>query len=129
MFWVCTIDTTLIGTESFDKIKWLDVISRVDFLTLSLMYKIHNGMAPEYLCNLNRLNHSYATRYNDNAYVIPHCDSKGKCTFQYNGIILWNNLPSDIKQSESLSNFKKKCKLHLFSEMRRKESNMFSSST
>jgi hypothetical protein len=39
--------------------------------------------------------------------------SKSYCSFLYQGIMLWNSIPTEIKDSTSLFTFKRQLKLHL----------------
>ena len=106
-----------IDTNCYVKLKWVNVESRVDFLILCLMYKIHVGTAPSYLSNMLRLNHCHGTRYNTNSFVIPHCGTIGKTTFEYNGIVMWNQLPIGLKQCTNIVSFKQKCKSYLLQKL------------
>ena len=56
--------------EDFSKLKYLDVSSRVDYLTLNMMYNIFNRSAPIYMCNFQMVQnvHSHNTRYSDMAF-------------------------------------------------------------
>ena len=38
-----------------------------------------------------------------------------KRSFSYNGVVAWNELPIDVKLSETLSVFKQRCKAYIFS--------------
>ena len=58
-------------------------------------------------------------------YVIPEIKTQGKKTFMYNGVKLWNSLPDSIKLIEVNDNFKKKCKKHVFSLMKKNKDSMW----
>ena len=49
------------------------------------------------------------------SFFVPSVKTNGKLSFQYTGIVSWNKLPRNVKQSKSLSVFKKVCKSHLMS--------------
>ncbi len=107
-------------TETRKKLHWLPMEARSKFKILKLTWQALNNMAPKYLENLislkrpgihnlrsnnrkllevpNRLNNS---KYGDRAFV----NAAPK---------LWNELPSDLQNAPSLTNFKKKLKTHLF---------------
>ena len=89
----------------------------MDYLSLSLMFTIHNKTAPEYLCNIEPVCHNYRTRKSNISYVIPHVKSQGSKTFKYNAIKLWNDLPNSIKCSDSKDTFKTNCKTFLMNKM------------
>ena len=82
----------------FNKLKWLNVSFRVDYLTLNLMYSIHTKCAPSYLCNVEPVNHQYSTRRSSQAYVLPNVKSQGSKTFIFNAVKLWNELPGNVKK-------------------------------
>ena len=104
-------------------LKYLDVDSRIDYLTLNAMYKIYNDTAPDYLCNFDKVIdiHSHVTRNSVRSYCLPQVKSQGKTTFRYNGAKLWNNLPQYVKCQRTKDSFKFKCKDYLFSQMKAKQ--------
>ena len=107
----------------FKKVKYLDINNRFDYLSLNMMYNIHNGLAPSYLCNFKKVTdvHSYFTRRSDMSYVIPEIKTQGSKTFMYNGAKAWNDLPNVIKDIDSKDVFKSKCKSYLFDKMQNVE--------
>ena len=53
------------------------------------------------------------TRFRESGnFSIPKVKSFGKKTFVYNGCILWNDLPSSIKEKLSIYDFKMTVKKH-----------------
>jgi hypothetical protein len=102
-----------ISASDFEKLKWLNVENRVNNIALNLMFKIHNNLAPSYLCNMTPTSHPYATRGSILSYEQNRVGSKGMQTFQYNGVKLWNNLPVDIKSITTIDSFKHKIKAML----------------
>ena len=104
-----------LGITEFKKLKWTSVVKRVDYRTLCNMYKIYHRKAPQYLCHSGFINesHSHKTRYNAMAFSVPTVRSNGKVSFNYSGIVLWNNLPLQVKQCQDLQQFLKTCKSHL----------------
>ena len=72
------------------------------------MYKIKHQTAPDYLVELfNEREINYSIRNHDK-FTLPNFDTItfGRKSFKYYGAKLWNNLPIEIKDSVSLSNFK-----------------------
>ena len=76
-----------------------------------LVYKITHGMAPTVLIELFSTSsmirpHDHNLRnFNMNLYIpFPKTDYLKKC-ISYNGAKLWNELPSEIKNAESLAHF------------------------
>ena len=108
-----------LDSRSFEKVKWLDVCKRNDYLTLCLMYNIFHKTAPSYMCSFKRIDdfHNHATRYSEISFVIPQVKSQGLSSFSFNGVKLWNSLPLRIKSADSKDAFKHMCKKHLFSKM------------
>ena len=106
-----------IGVQEFKKLGWLNVSERVNYLSLGLMFNIHCKNAPSYLCNIHPVSHSYGTRRSQLSYQLPHVNTQGSYSFKYSTIKLWNNLPFNIKNSESKDVFKQKCKSHLINKM------------
>jgi len=110
---------THLTTSHFRKVNFLDVESRVKYLTLNMMHNIYHGKSPQYLCNFNKVEevHQHNTRKSFKSYVLPHVNSQGLTSFMYNGAKLWNSLTNNLKSIESKSSFKSNCKLFLFNEM------------
>ena len=111
----------------FRKVKYLNVKTRIDYLTLNTMYNIFYGTAPSYLCVFKKVSdvHSYSTRRSNKSYVIPHVKSQGSKSFSFNGCKLWNNLPNNIKSELTKDGFKSKCKEFLFNRMLSEEESDF----
>ena len=97
---------------------WLPIQARVEFKVLSLMHQCTHGCGPEYLKDLltKRTVVRNLRNTEDCLYVIPFNKHKtfGDRSFSHCGPCLWNSLPSNIKGIQEYSNFKKKCKTHLF---------------
>ena len=105
--------------SDFKKVKYLDVNSRMEYLTLNSMYNIFNNVAPSYLCTFKKVTevHSHNTRNSNNSYVIPQVNTHGLKSFMYNGAKAWNSLPNYIRTQPTKDNFKLKCKEFLFMKM------------
>ena len=85
--------------KDFWKVKYLNVQSRFDYLSLNLLHSIHNGKAPDYLCRFVKVTdvHSHNTRNSHSSQVIPQVSTQGKKTFMYNAAKQWNMLPNSLK--------------------------------
>ena len=74
------------------------------------MYKVFNGLAPDYL--RKRLSyvcqrHKHKLRNADINLILPRPNTEyGKKTFSYSGVALWNSIPGDIRKSQTLRCFK-----------------------
>jgi hypothetical protein len=105
-------------TPTLKSLHWLPVKSRIQYNILLLTFKSQHGKAPLYLAELinlyvparslrsgqqNQLDQPKSTmkKYGDRAFSV--CGPK-----------LWNNLPSEIKNAESVDSFKRLLKTHLF---------------
>ncbi|MEJ4599689.1 hypothetical protein SJ928_14005 [Enterococcus faecium] len=97
---------------------WLPVKFRIEFKILLLTYKALNDKAPIYVKNL----------------IVPYCPSrtlrslnarllavprvcrsrKGGRAFSYQAPLLWNQLPTSVREADSLSTFKARVKTFLF---------------
>ena len=97
------------GTRRSDHIKpvlkdlhWLPIQSRIIFKILLMSYKIIHGLAPKYLTSLIQIHQQpRTTTYGDRSFI--HAAPK-----------LWNNIPEEIKQAETISIFKTRLKSFLF---------------
>ena len=107
-------------TPLLKRLHWLPVPLRIDFKLLLLTYKIVNGLAPSYLCelliprNLPRELRSSSTCN----FKIPQArtTSYGDRAFSIAAPQLWNDLPPEIREAPTLSSFKSKLKTHLFNK-------------
>ena len=99
---------------------WLPVSQRIQFKFLVLIYKVVHNLAPSYLSDLlNQHTPSRALRScsDPSLLIIPRplrlktIDSRA---FSVAGPSSWNDLPSSLRQAQSLSSFKSKLKTHLF---------------
>ena len=98
---------------------WLPVKFRVDFKIALLVYKALNGSAPSYISAL--LSPKSASKYDlrsddQDLLQVPATKLKtvGDRAFTSAAPRIWNTLPSEIRQSENISIFKKQLKTFLF---------------
>ena len=103
-----------IGPEHFKSLKWLPVSKRVDQITLTHVFKIRNGLAPDYMKDhftSQDTIHSYNTRLSHKgAFAVPKVKGFGSKSFFCSGISLWNRLPANITQNQKVSVFKSSVK-------------------
>lgn len=112
--------------SEFKSLSWLNVDKRVQYLALNHMYKIYNGTAPSYLCDIDLVSQPHNTRGSKLAYVVPRVNSKGAQSFKFNAVKLWNHLPHNIKSVENSSTlFKQKCKVFCLSQQEQDAANIF----
>jgi hypothetical protein len=81
----------------------------------TLMYKVRHEMAPSSLSNMfQKTNevHEHRTRQAKHDFLPPKPKTNYlKKAFSYRGAVAWNNLPSEIKNSETVNIFKAKLKI------------------
>ena len=99
---------------------WLPVKYRIDFKILTLTFKIIQGNAPEYMCDLISLRCSdRRTRSSTRPLlVVPKSRTKtfGDRAFSVASPRLWNVLPPTIQCEHNYERFKRNLKTHLFKQ-------------
>ena len=96
-------------------LNWMNIETRYIYFLGILIYKCINNMAPPCLTNMFQFYtddryHTRAVTHN-NMILPPFNLSQYKTSIAYNGPKLWNILPAEIKNTETLFNFKKSYKL------------------
>jgi hypothetical protein len=92
------------------RLEWDSLSIRRKKQKLTLMYKIMNGGAPEYLEKLfSKQTPNYQLRNNEQCLKLPKPNTEYmKRSFFYNTAKLWNELPTNVRKSTSISQFKSK---------------------
>ena len=100
------------------ELHWLPVDQRVQFKILVLVYKCLHGLAPVYLRDLITCYQPPRTLRSANHLTlhVPFTRSAlaSDRAFSIAGPRLWNQLPCEIRNAESLVTFKRLLKTHLF---------------
>ena len=91
----------------------------IEYNKTLMMFKGMHDIAPSYLCgriNPAKKRHNRRTRFAaQNNIVVPLAKNNfAKRTFINSSIPLWNNLPSEMKQMQSLVTFKSSLRNHIF---------------
>ena len=108
------------GTTQLRKeLHFLPVAERIMFKTCVLVYKCLNGLAPDYLSGrlLKRKTKSIRLRADEDKLLleVPYPNYKTtERAFSVSGPRLWNNLPRQLRESETLKRFKGDLKTFLF---------------
>ena len=104
------------------KLHWLPVTKRIEFKIITMTYKVLNGMAPSYICDLlqvHQLNRNLCSASRGLSLVVPphQTQAYGARSFSVAAPSLWNSLPVDIKNAQSLFIFEKTLKTFLFNQL------------
>ena len=58
--------------SDFDELNFCNVESRVDYVTVNMMFNVFHGIAPDYLCAAKLNDHNIRTRHSDSLFIVPH---------------------------------------------------------
>ena len=105
-------------TPILKQLHWLPVALRIEFKILLLTYKILNGMAPVYLCELLQLYVPCRSLRSTSQSLLVTPKSRtvsyGDRAFSIVAPKMWNNLPEHIRNSSTVSGFKTVLKTYMF---------------
>jgi len=108
-------------TPLLHDLHWLRFPERVDYKLAVLVYRCLNGLAPSYLADEFRRVSDMASRQRLRSASTANLDvprfqrsTLGGRAFPVAATRVWNNLPSHVTSSSSLSTFKSKLKAELF---------------
>ena len=97
----------------FEKLGWIDLQSQREIAKGTLVYKALNGLTPDYLTQMftERIRIAYYTlRDTGDKLALPQARTNYlKDSFSYSGAVLWNSLPNEVRQANTLSQFKTCC--------------------
>ena len=92
---------------------WKKLANQRNLQTALMVYKSINGHTPQYLTStfINRDSiNFYSLRDSDNKLAVPKPRTNYlKNSFCYSGATLWNSLPIEIRQADSLNSFRTRC--------------------
>ena len=105
-----------------NRLHWLRVPQRFQFKLCLLMYKALHGMAPDWdylreVCwSVSEDDAPGSLRSAERGdLIVPRAATKfGDRAFAISGPLMWNSLPTTVRNSSTLSNFKSALKSHLF---------------
>ena len=102
-------------TPHINKLKWLKINNKYIFDVCMYIFKVTRNQLPNWLLTLPTVReyNSRITRQLNNLLVPPTRTITGEKAIEVRGPKLWNNLPEEIRNSNSLSSFKSKLKKHL----------------
>ena len=107
----------------FIQLNWLPLHQRIEYNICLLLYKVNNNIAPPYLSEMfvkTAEVHQHRTRADVNSHFFKirgtgHTYLK---LFRYYGAKVWNLLPTEIRPTESIENFKVKCKAYFMDKIK-----------
>lgn len=94
------------------KLNWMSLMDRVKFRKVIMVYKSLNGLAPTYMRDMFKLVSDVSQRDTRNVdktklYLPTGANLKVYTdSFQYSAANIWNNIPAEVRQCESLAIFK-----------------------
>ena len=102
------------ANQLIKKLSWDNWETRRQKLKAKMVYKSWYGLTPSYLSSkfiqLSDMitSYNYNLRNSENKFAIPLPRTKYyKNSFSYFGAVLWNSLPSAVRQTTSLTNFRR----------------------
>lgn len=105
-------------TPVLKSLHWLPIEFRIKFKILLLTYKAINGLGPLYLQDdIVPYQPNRALRSQDaGLLVIPRVSKStvGNRAFSYQAPVLWNQLPAQVKEADTVPTFKTRLKTFLF---------------
>ena len=107
------------GSPLLAKLHWLPIDQRIVFKVLLYVFKSINDLAPSYIADLIEPYHSNRRGLrsaNDSTRLhVPRSrNTFGDKCFTHCASTIWNKLPLELRNTESLTLFKRKLKTHLF---------------
>ena len=87
-----------------------------------MVFKIMNGLAPDYLVNkfpkVSDISKRCSLRYSNITFVSPkyNRETEGGKSFAVSAIKLWNSIPATIRLSSNIKTFKKKYRTFLMQQ-------------
>lgn len=97
----------------FDSLKFMNVKQQIIFRTLLFIHRIVNGLAPTYLTDRIEYRNQIHNRNLRNANTLAVTDATKACSQNalfYRGIQLYNAIPKEIRQIDSIKLFEKQLK-------------------
>ena len=107
------------ATSALRTLHWLPVKARIDYKLACLTFHcLHSDSCPSYLSELLSPYKPTRTLRSQDASLLTvprySLNTFGKRSFTVMAPLLWNSLPSSLRQTDSLTSFQKNLKTHLF---------------
>ena len=94
----------------FGQLNWKDLSTQFQIQKALMVYKSLHDLVPGYLSSkyVKRYETRYFLRDSVNKLIVPFPRTNFmKNSFSYSGEVLWNSLPCDMREAETLSHFKR----------------------
>ena len=93
----------------FKLLGWKNLVCQQQIQRATMVYRSLHGLAPNYLSSkFERREVAYNLRDSENKLNVPLPRTNHyKNSFSYSGAILWNSLPCNLRETESLGQFKR----------------------
>lgn len=96
---------------------WLKIEERIEYEILTIIFKATHNQAPKYIVDVfskPRLKSLRSMNSNKLFQDRTNMSNLAKRSIRIASVKLWNNLPMDLRNCDSLDIFKKGLKAHLF---------------
>ena len=110
----CTYDHI---SEDMQGLHWLKICQRIVYKIAIMVFQCLRGNTPQYLKDHLVVNHACPLQLksmNKLPVIRANTSLAQKSSFNIAGPTIWNNLPDNLHNKQSLDNFKNKLKTHLF---------------
>ena len=95
-----------------EQLNWKRLDTQRQIQVATMVYKSIHGLAPDYLGSLfTKYNPPYNLRNSEDKLAVPLPRTNFlKNSFSYNGAVIWNSLPPELRQAKSLKSFRNGCR-------------------
>ena len=104
--------------DLFVRLDWQKLSLQRELKTATMVYKSLSGLGPDYLKSM------FTDWSSTSTFSLRNCEGKLalpllrtnflKNSFSHSGTVLWNSLPTNLRQAQTLSGFKSGCRGFLF---------------
>ena len=97
-------------------LKILNIYELNKYLTAMFIYSYHHDKLPAFFDNFFQTNetvHSYNTRSASKVHIEFRRTNYGKFSVRFEGVVTWNSLPTEIRNTNLFNMFKSKLKEYI----------------
>ena len=102
------------------ELRWLPVLQRVHFRLATVTFNTIHTEEPEYLYDLLKLHVPVRTLPSSNCRILSSSRTPtviASRAFKHLSVFIWNNLPADIRNCDSLYTFRRRLKTFMFNSV------------